>query len=475
MRLFALFLSLAAVLSCAAAQGDDATAAVAALPACAQSCLLTAVLGSPCAPTNQTCICTNAPLQAEVEACVMQNCTLRNALTTKNVTLTTCGATPRDRTAMYNTISITMGTLSGVFVIVRLVHKVLATLGDLGTDDWLILAALAAGIPGTVINTHGFAAHGLGRDVWTVPFDDVTSFGYWFFVMEPMYFGHLTLLKMSLLFFYLRIFSHDRAVRRLIWATVAFNAVFGTAFIFLAVFQCTPISFYWTKWDLEHAGTCLDINAIAWANAGISILLDFWMLALPLSQIRSLNLHWKKKVGVAMMFFVGTFVTVVSILRLQSLVQFAKSQNPTWDQFDVALWSTVEINVGIICACMPSIRVILVGFFPRLLGTTRRGGTSSSNAYAARYYVQSSGRDDGRSRNRTALGNEAKIRTVDRDSASSRSGGKGEGEGKGEPAGIIYTKEYTVDFHDEASLVHLRELEPGSSRTGVTGRSGSPF
>ncbi|WQF87081.1 Putative extracellular membrane protein, CFEM [Colletotrichum destructivum] len=456
MRFFALFLSLAAVLSCAAAQGD-ATAAVAALPACAQSCLFTAVLSSPCAPTNQTCICTNAPLQAEVEACVMQNCTLRNALTTKNVTLTTCGATPRDRTTMYNTISITMGTLSGVFVIIRLVHKVLATLGDLGMDDWFILITLGAGIPGTVINTHGFAANGLGKDIWTVAFDKITSFGYWFFVMEPMYFGQVTLLKMSLLFFYLRIFSHNRTMKRLIWGTIAFNAVFGTTFIFVAVFQCTPISFYWTKWDLGHQGTCLDINAIAWANAGISIVLDFWMLGLPLSQIKSLNLHWKKKIGVAMMFFVGTFVTVVSILRLQSLVQFAKSQNPTWDQFDVALWSTVEINVGIICACMPSIRVILVGFFPKLLGTTRHG---TSNA--ARYYIQSSG--NGRSRNRT-LGNEAKIRTVDRDSASSSAG-------EGGPTGIIYTKEYTVDFHDEASLVHMRELEPGSSKTG---RSGSPF
>nr|XP_036587682.1 CFEM domain-containing protein [Colletotrichum truncatum]KAF6798624.1 CFEM domain-containing protein [Colletotrichum truncatum] len=305
MRLFSLFLSLAAVLSCAAAQGD-ATAAVASLPACAQSCLLTAVLNSPCQPTNQTCICTNAPLQAEVEVCVLQNCTLRQALTTKNITQTTCHAPVRDRTTMYNTISITMGTLSGVFVVIRIVHKIFATVGELGMDDWFILITLGSGIPGTVINTHGFAANGLGRDIWTVPFDKVTNFGYWFFVMEPMYFGQVTLLKMSLLFFYMRIFSHNKLCKKLIWGTIGFNAVFGITFIFVAVFQCSPISFYWTKWDLEHTGKCLDINAIAWANAGISIVLDFWMLALPLSQIRGLNLHWKKKIGVAMMFFVGT-------------------------------------------------------------------------------------------------------------------------------------------------------------------------
>ncbi|TDZ33861.1 Satratoxin biosynthesis SC1 cluster protein 4 [Colletotrichum spinosum] len=469
MRFFSLFLALAAVLSssCVAAQGD-ATSAVASLPACAQSCLLKAVSNSPCQATNQTCICTDAPLQAEVEVCVMQNCTLRQGLSTKNVTQTTCHAPVRDRTAAYNTISITMGTLSGIFVVIRLVHKVLATMGDLGMDDWFILITLGSGIPGTVINTHGFATNGLGRDIWTVPFDRITAFGYWFFVMEPMYFGQVTLLKMSLLFFYMRIFSHNKLCKKLVWGTIAFNAVFGATFIFVAVFQCRPVSFYWTKWDGEHEGACLDINAIAWANAGISIVLDFWMLALPLSQVRSLNLHWKKKIGVALMFFVGTFVTVVSILRLQSLVAFAKSQNPTWDQYGVAIWSTVEINTGIICACMPSVRIILVQLFPRLMGTTRRGTSA-----AAKYYIQSSGNHGagaggGRSRNRT-LGNEAKIRTVDRDSSSMSAAAAA---GGGSPKGIMYTKEYEVNYHDETSLVHMREMEASSSKSG---RSGSPF
>ncbi|KAK1990638.1 CFEM domain-containing protein [Colletotrichum falcatum] len=376
--------------------------------------------------------------------------------------MTTCAAPTRNRTDAYNTISITMGALSAAFVVVRLVHKTVATVGDLGMDDWFILITLGSGLPSTVINTVGLAAHGLGRDLWTLPFDTITSFGYWFFVMEPLYFAQVTLLKMSLLFFYMRIFSHNAVMKRLIWATISFNAVFGTTFVFLAVFQCAPVSYYWTKWDQEHQGTCLDINGIAWANASISILLDFWMLAVPLSQIKSLNLHWKKKIGVALMFFVGTFVTVVSILRLQSVVQFAKSQNPTWDQFGVAMWSTVEINVGIICACMPSIRVILVQLFPKILGTTRTGGSQ-----AAKYYVNSSGGGGsggvgGRSRNRT-LGSEAKVKTLDRESSAGT---------VGSPKGIMYTKEYAVDYNDETSLVPMRGLEAGSSKTT---RSGSSF
>ncbi|KAK2044521.1 CFEM domain-containing protein [Colletotrichum somersetense] len=457
MRLFTLFLSVAAVLSSAAAQGNS-LGAVALLPDCAKTCLIKALPSSGCLPTDQACICTNAALQANVEVCVMTGCKIKDALTTKNLTMTTCGAVPRSITGTYNTISITMGALSALFVIIRLTHKAVATIGDLGMDDWFILITLGSGLPSTVINTVGLAAHGLGRDLWTLSFDTITSFGYWFYIMEVLYFAQVTLLKMSLLFFYMRIFSHNAPMRKLIWGTIAFNAVFGTTFIFLAVFQCAPVSFYWTKWDQEHLGTCLDINGIAWANAGLSIILDFWMLGLPLSQIKTLNLHWKKKISVALMFFVGTFVTVVSILRLQSLVQFAKSQNPTWDQFGVAMWSTVEINVGIICACLPSIRVIFVGLFPKILGSTRTGGSQ-----AAKYYINSSG--NGRSRNRT-LGSEAKVRTLDRES------GGGSSSSASSPKGIMYTKEYAVDYHDETSLVPMRGMEAGSSKTT---RSGSPF
>jgi hypothetical protein len=50
----------------------------------------------------------------------------------------------------------------------------------------------------------------------------------------------------------------------------------------------------------------LNVNSLGWTNAAISILLDAWMLGLPMSQLVALQLHWKKKIGVGMMFVVGT-------------------------------------------------------------------------------------------------------------------------------------------------------------------------
>lgn len=68
-------------------------------------------------------------------------------------------------------------------------------------------------------------------------------------------------------------------------------------------------------------------------------------------------------------------VTIVSILRLRSLIFFANSSNPTWDQWSIAYWSTIEVNVGMICTCLPSLRLILLRLFPQL-GSGSRSGRS---------------------------------------------------------------------------------------------------
>ncbi|KAK8093579.1 hypothetical protein PG997_000264 [Apiospora hydei] len=436
----ALFVGLGCVAALAQQVTDSSGAAelLNELPPCAQGCLLTAVSQSPCAPGNQTCLCTNAPLQNSVTACVSASCTIKEALFTKNLTETNCHAPVRDKADLYNNISIIFGVLSGFFVLLRLAFKLFIIKTDLGLDDWAVLVTVLVGIPSTVINVHGVSPNGLGKDIWTLHADQITNFGKFFYILEILYFTQVSLVKLSLLFFYMRIFP-GRGIRRLLWGTVVFNCLFGLSFSLVAVFQCQPIAFYWEKWDELHEGTCFDINAMGWSNAAISIALDMWMLAIPLWQLKSLKLHWKKKIGVAAMFIVGTLstnisfsysVTIVSVLRLQSLVLFAESHNPTWDNFDVANWSTIEINTGIICACMPSLRLLLVRLFPKVLG----GSTDARSQY------HMSGADPNRNNTRAGTKNS---------NQSQRDGG------------ILYSKSYTVEYqkdHDEASLVRMDDL-----------------
>jgi hypothetical protein len=265
---------------------------------------------------------------------------------TRNVSLTTCGAPVRNHGGEYVVISNVMLTLASAFVILRFGFKALFSRMDFSYDDWCVLATLLSAIPSAIVTVYGTVEHGLGRDIWTLPPSEITEMLKWFYVMASLYFLQVTLLKLSLIFFYVRVFP-SKEVQRILWGTVIFVVLWGFAFIITSIFQCQPINYFWLKWDGLHAGKCLDTNAIASSNAGISVALDFWILGIPLWQLSGLKLHWKKKIAVALMFCLGTFVTVVSILRLQSLVNFAKSTNASWEFYNVSVWSSVEICVGI--------------------------------------------------------------------------------------------------------------------------------
>lgn len=119
-----------------------------------------------------------------------------------------------------------------------------------------------------------------------------------------LYFTDIFLIKLSILLFYLRIFP-GTLIRKLIYGTIFVNAICWVVFVLLALFECRPISYSWTKWDGEHEGTCIDNNALGWASAAITIAMDIWMLYLPMPELMNLKLHWKKKVSVGIMFGVG--------------------------------------------------------------------------------------------------------------------------------------------------------------------------
>lgn len=207
---------------------------------------------------------------------------------------------------MLKLTNIILGAISALCVLARILFKSVFSAGDLGWDDYMILASVVLGVPSTIVQDVGTIRHGLGRDVWTLSFGTITTFVKWFYIIEVMYFFNVAMLKLSLLFFFLRIFP-AKPIKRLLWATIGFDILFGIIFIITAIFQCQPISHYWDRWDGEHKnGKCVNVNALGFANAAISIALDIWMLALPLWQVSKLKLAWKKKVSVALMFFVGT-------------------------------------------------------------------------------------------------------------------------------------------------------------------------
>ncbi|KAG6004165.1 hypothetical protein E4U21_001344 [Claviceps maximensis] len=252
-----------------------------------------------------------------------------------------------------------------------------------GPDDWAVLSTLLVGLPCAVFNHIGLIKHGLGRDAWTMSTNEVSVFAMYFYVLEILYLVDISLVKLTLLTFYLTIFpsvSTGAWTRRLLWCCVAFNAMLAVGCVLVTTFQCRPVSYYWMQFVDEAAvGSCLPSAPTAWVNGSLNVAQDIWMILIPLFEVRQLRLHWKKKAGVVFMFLMGTFVTVVSALRLAYLSSFEASINITWDYYDVALWSTIEINVGIICTSLPTLRLILVRLSPGIFGSQDSGLTTTQS------------------------------------------------------------------------------------------------
>lgn len=372
---------------------SNLTSALATIPTCALTCLANYIAKENCTATDPQCICVDkyAAIQNRAKPCIIEACSLPEALFTKNVTEVACNRPVRDKSGRYDAMNLAMGVITALLVTTRLVYKkFFGYRRELGPDDWVILWTLILGVPCTILNSVGLIANGLGRDVWTVTPDELTKFIMFFFVLQIFYLALMCLIKLSLSLFYLYIFP-GTTVHRLLVATCVFNAVFGVAFVLTGMFSCTPISHYWTQYvNPEISGRCINLNLFAWVHAAFNIATDLWMLALPLSQIKSLDLSWKKKFGVIFMFLIGAFVTIVSVLRLESLLVFANSTNPTWENWIVAWWSTIEVNVGMICTCLPTVRLILVRVAPRMFSTDMSNGQSYETHGMRDRYVRNS-------------------------------------------------------------------------------------
>lgn len=64
-------------------------------------------------------------------------------------------------------------------------------------------------------------------------------------------------------------------------------------------------------------------------------------------------------------------VTIISILRLNSMKTYQNTTNPTFDEWNVVWWSAIEVCTGFICTSLPTIRLILIRIAPRTFGSDR--------------------------------------------------------------------------------------------------------
>jgi hypothetical protein len=133
-------------------------------------------------------------------------------------------------------------------------------------------------------------------------FMEIASDTFPVYIAENLYVVILGLVKVSILVFYLGIFPQTW-FQYMTWGAIAFVGISTTTLSFLTIFQCKPVAYFWNR-DLH--GTCIDINALAYANSAMSIVQDILVVAIPIPALNKLQLGRKKKLAVLFMFAVGS-------------------------------------------------------------------------------------------------------------------------------------------------------------------------
>jgi hypothetical protein len=127
--------------------------------------------------------------------------------------------------------------------------------------------------------------------------------------------------KASIIAQYLRIFS-SRLTRLCCYALLVLLIPAVCWSVFAGTFLCTPVA---KLWKPHLSGECMDPRKYWLSAAGINIGIDFTVLLLPLPAITQLRLPRKQKICLVLMFLLGFFVCVVSIVRLVTVFLLERS------------------------------------------------------------------------------------------------------------------------------------------------------
>ncbi|KAL8705812.1 MAG: hypothetical protein Q9201_001099 [Fulgogasparrea decipioides] len=252
-----------------------------------------------------------------------------------------------------------IGICSAMLVLMTLVVgarfwiRLKLTKGGAGADDWCILVAW----------------------VLAVAFD-----------LDP-----INLTKIAILTLYLRLAAQSQIIyRRIIWVCIAFVTLSCLACCVASIFQCTPIR---KAWDAARTvpGSCINVNALFFANAALDIFQDAFIYVLPMRMLYYLQVPRRQKIALMIVFAIGGFVVVTGMIRLNSLKVAQNTPDPSCkrrppvfasleydisdaladNNYGAAVWSSIESNIGVVCACLPTFKPLIDRYFPSLMGHSR--------------------------------------------------------------------------------------------------------
>ncbi|KAL8944868.1 MAG: hypothetical protein Q9216_000158 [Gyalolechia sp. 2 TL-2023] len=284
-------------------------------------------------------------------------------------------------------VAIVFGILATVAVILRIASRIVSKANLSICDYTMVFALVRIAVYDALIE--GVVAGGAGQHKHRLTEAEVSI--YW----KAIYAINLTwpiaqsTTKISILLFYTRLFP-SKVFRIAARTLVAIVSIWGIEQILATLLMCRPIS---RNWRIVVDGHCGNVTANLVAGAGISTLTDFIILLLPMRTIWRLQVPFRNKISLSLIFGLGSLICIISVIRLRALSLYVSGpttvfRDATYNNNRPILYTVLESSLGVICACVIIMKPLfsrsrLLGMMDRKSNATNNPKTSTGNGRRA--------------------------------------------------------------------------------------------
>ncbi|MCJ1284829.1 hypothetical protein MMC26_004166 [Xylographa opegraphella] len=232
----------------------------------------------------------------------------------------------------------------------------------LGWDDHTLLVAWIISVFSEFTYTM-MARSGMGRHIVCLTEEQAYDTIKWSTIAQILEMISLGFVKVSICLYMIRMINHImRRLRQCLWVLIGFIIACHIAVFFMLVLQCIPLT---AVWDPSVSGNCYGLAVtynVAYAAIGLDALTDLISAVVPIFVIQHLRISLQTKIAIGVLMGLGVVAAACSLAKAITL-QGLFGDDYSWTVAIPAMWSVLELKLGLIIATVPATRPLLGNLF----------------------------------------------------------------------------------------------------------------
>ncbi|KAI9743050.1 MAG: hypothetical protein M1818_003345 [Claussenomyces sp. TS43310] len=258
--------------------------------------------------------------------------------------------------------------------------------------SWALAIVLIYGAARGTVGTHTRQNPVTGLIIVTPHENEISKLAYISQMISIVAYGSL---KLSVLLLFRRIFVGKVFKTVSILATIVV-VLWTVAFFFATLFQCgSRPSWLWQS-PKAVATHCSDYKYIQLGHATSDVATDLVVLAIPIPIIWKLHMSPPQKLALLVVFLLGYISTAAATARVVFVTKdlyktTTGARDIRGEETNVMVWGYVEAGVGVIAACLPTLRPLLNSRMPESIVNSVRSKLSLNSIRSPRRLSDSDG------------------------------------------------------------------------------------